>query len=39
MEHEGSLPHLKVPSTSPYPKPVDITLIKRFNKQSFNGAY
>jgi hypothetical protein len=32
MEHEGSLPHIKVPATSPYCEPVDITLIKLFNK-------
>jgi hypothetical protein len=38
MEHEVSLPHLKVAATCPYPEPVDITLIKRFNKYTFNGA-
>jgi hypothetical protein len=32
MEHEDSLPHLKAPATCPYPEPVDITLIKLFNK-------
>ena len=38
MEHQASLPSLKLPVNCPYSEPVDINLIKFFNKWSFNGA-